>query len=74
MGKALTTETQRHRGICFKDNPHKRQKKFLRLNLPFCLFSRVKKDFCLSLCLGVSVVNAFLETGRDVRWEWQPCS
>lgn len=74
MGKAFITEPQRQRGICFTDNPRNGQKKFLRLNVPFCLFSLVKKDFCLSLCLYVSVVNAFLETGRDGRREWQPCS
>jgi len=74
MGKPFTTETQRHRGIRFTDNPHKRLKKFLRLNLPLCLFSLAKKDFSLTLCLCVSVVSAFLETGGDVRREGQSCS
>jgi hypothetical protein len=72
MGKPFTTETQRHRGIRFIENPRMKRQKFLRLSLLPCLLSLVKKDLSLTLCLCVSVVKGFL--GRDMRREGQPCS
>jgi len=80
MGRAFTTETQRHREILFiQDNTRRTEKKFPRLTSAISMFAVRKKTFCLSLCLCVSVVNAFLvnaflASGRDVRRGWQPCS